>query len=88
MLASLANTRLDCLAWLQGFTGFGMQDPKQRITMAKVMRHPWVTKRGQWPLKSVREMLRDDGKIDDDEPELPDLMSTFNVLDVPRQVPF
>lgn len=65
-----------------------MQDPKQRITMAKVMRHPWVTKRGQWPLKSVREMLRDDGKIDDDEPELPDLMSTFNVLDVPRQVPF
>ena len=54
--------------------------------MAKVMKHPWVTKRGQWPLKAVREMIKDGGKIDEDEPELPDLMSTFNVLDVPRQV--
>lgn len=62
------------------------QDPKQRITMAKVMKHPWVTKRGQWPLKSVREMMHEHGKVDEDEPELPDLMSTFNVLDVPRQV--
>lgn len=64
-----------------------LQDPKQRITMARVMKHPWVTKRGQWPLKSVREIIREHGKfVDTEEPELPDLMSTYNVLDVPRQV--
>ena len=63
-----------------------MQDPKQRITMGKVMKHPWVTKRGQWPLKCVRDIFRDQGQLDEEEPEMPDLMSTFNVLDVPRQV--
>lgn len=64
-----------------------MQDPKQRITMTRVMKHPWVTKRGQWPLRSVREMMKEHGKvIDNEEPELPDLMATYNVLDVPRQV--
>ncbi len=64
-----------------------VQDPKQRITMARVMKHPWVTKRMQWPLKSVREMMKEHGKvIDNEEPELPDLMATYNVLDVPRQV--
>jgi hypothetical protein len=56
--------------------------------MTRVMKHPWVTKRGQWPLRSVREMVKEHGKVmNDDEPELPDLMSTYNVLDVPRQVP-
>lgn len=31
--------------------------------------------------------MRDQGKaVDNEEPELPDLMSTYNVLDVPRQV--
>lgn len=64
-----------------------IQDPKQRITMARVMKHPWVTKRGQWPLKSVREIIKEHGRfVDSEEPELPDLMSTYNVLDVPRQV--
>ena len=53
--------------------------------MSQVMKHPWVTKRGQWPLKSVREMIKETGKIDDDDVILPDLMSTYNVLDVPRQ---
>ena len=54
--------------------------------MAKVMKHSWVTKRGAWPLKSVREMLREGVSLDESEAELPDLMATFNVLDVPRQV--
>jgi len=56
--------------------------------MTHVMKHPWVTKRGQWPLRSVREMVKEHSKmLNEDEPELPDLMSTYNVLDVPRQVP-
>ena len=50
------------------------------------MKHPWVTKRGQWPLKSVKEMIKETGKIDEDDVVLPDLMATHNVLDVPRQV--
>ena len=55
--------------------------------MARVMKHPWVTKRGQWQLRSVREMMKEHGRVvDNEEPELPDLMSTYNVLDVPRQV--
>ena len=55
--------------------------------MTQVMKHPWVTKRGQWPLKSVKEMVKETGKIDDeDDVILPDLMATMNVLDVPRQV--
>lgn len=64
-----------------------MQDPKQRLTMPRVMKHAWVTKRGQWPLRTVRETLRAGDAIGaDDEPELPDFMSTLNVLDVPRAV--
>ena len=31
--------------------------------------------------------MKDQGKVvDNEEPELPDLMATYNVLDVPRQV--
>lgn len=67
-----------------------LQNPKERITLPAVMRHPWVTKRGAWPLQTVREM----GGVTEEEEEeinpqlvsLPDMMSTVNVLDVPRQV--
>ena len=65
-----------------------LQDPKQRLTMPKVMKHPWVTKRGQWPLRTVRETVRAGDAIgaDDEEPDMPDFMSTLNVLDIPRAV--
>ena len=64
-----------------------MQDPKQRLTLRQVMRHPWVTRRNAWPLKTVREMLLH-GEDPSAPPVLPDLMSTYNVLDIPRQVLF
>ncbi|KAK9800910.1 hypothetical protein WJX73_010144 [Symbiochloris irregularis] len=62
------------------------KDPKQRLTMQRVMKHAWVTKRGVWPLRTVRETLRAGDAIgaDDDEPDMPDFMSTLNVLDIPR----
>lgn len=67
----------------------GAQNPRERITLPQVMKHPWVTKRGAWPLQTVREM----GNCPEEEEEinpqlvsLPDMMSTVNVLDVPRQV--
>jgi hypothetical protein len=67
-----------------------VQNPKERITLPNIMRHPWVTKRGAWPLQTVREM---GGVLEDEEDEinpqlvsLPDMMNTVNVLDVPRQV--
>lgn len=76
------------------------QDPSQRITLARVMRHPWVTRSGAWPLATLREMggccaggSASGGEEEDDclvtHPQLvplPDLMATVNVLDVPRQV--
>lgn len=68
------------------------QDPLQRITLQKVMQHPWVTKQGAWPLRTMKEMLRNGAGPDDDDDDLesfgqmPDLMATVNVLDVPRQV--
>ena len=70
-----------------GWAG-GWQDPKQRLTMPRVMHHPWVTKRGQWPLRTVRETVRAGDTIgaDEMEPEMPDFMSTLNVLDLPRAV--
>eukprot|EP00884_Botryococcus_braunii_P004062 jgi/Botrbrau1/13657/Bobra.0292s0007.1 len=67
------------------------KDPTQRITLQKVMQHPWVTKQGAWPLRTMKEMLRSGAGPDDDDDDLenfgqmPDLMSTVNVLDVPRQ---
>ena len=54
-----------------------------------VMRHPWVTKRGAWPLQTVREMGGCPEEEDEINPQLvslPDMMSTLNVLDIPRQV--
>jgi hypothetical protein len=75
----------------EGLRGF-LQDPTQRITLQKVMQHPWVTKQGAWPLRTMKEMLRSGAGPDDDDEDLenfgqmPDLMSTVNVLDVPRQV--
>lgn len=69
-----------------------MQEPSQRITLQKVMQHPWVTRQGAWPLRTMKEMLRSGAGPDDDDDDienygqLPDLMSTVNVLDVPRQV--
>lgn len=50
-----------------------------------MMKHPWVTRRGSWPLRSVKEMVQA-GETPEQAPVLPDLMSTLNVLDVPRQV--
>ncbi len=70
------------------------------------MRHPWVTRRGAWPLRTVREMVRAGlspaegdaadaplppagagfGNTPPGSPAaLPDMLSTINVLDVPRQ---
>ena len=49
------------------------------------MKHPWITRRGSWPLRSVKEMVRQ-GDTPELPPVLPDLMSTLNVLDIPRQV--
>ena len=49
------------------------------------MKHPWVTRRGSWPLRTVKEMVQA-GETPEQAPVLPDLMSTLNVLDVPRQV--
>ena len=55
--------------------------------MPRVMKHAWVTRSGHWPLRTVREMIRAGDTIGDDEaPEMPDFMSTLNVLDIPRQV--
>ena len=71
-----------------------LQNPRERITLSRVMRHPWVTKRSAWPLLTVREMGGCTEAADDDmndiNPQLvqlPDLMATSNVLDIPRQVP-
>lgn len=50
-----------------------------------MMKHPWVTRRGSWPLRTVKEMVQA-GETPEQPPVLPDLMSTLNVLDVPRQV--
>lgn len=78
-----------CLALFVASQGCGVvdQDPKQRLTMPRVMKHAWVTKRGAWPLRTVRETVRAGDAIGaDDEPEMPDFMSTLNVLDVPRAV--
>ncbi len=50
-----------------------------------MMKHPWVTRRGSWPLRTVKEMVRM-GDTPELPPVLPDLMSTLNVLDIPRQV--
>jgi hypothetical protein len=75
------------------------QDPKKRITLPKVMRHSWVTKAGEWPLRTIKELLRagdgleEEGDDADDDAvpsylspaELPDMMATHNVLDVPQQ---
>lgn len=63
-----------------------VQNPKERITLSKMMKHPWVTRGGGWPLRSVKEMIRV-GERPELPPVLPDLMSTLNVLDIPRQVP-
>ena len=70
-----------------------LQNPRERITLSRVMRHPWVTKRSAWPLLTVREMGGCTEAMDDDmndiNPQLvklPDLMATSNVLDIPRQV--
>lgn len=62
-----------------------IQNPKERITLNKMMKHSWVTRRGSWPLRSVKEMIRV-GERPELPPVLPDLMSTLNVLDIPRQV--
>ena len=62
-----------------------LQNPKERITLPKMMKHPWVTRRGSWPLRSMKEMVRS-GEDLDEQAEVPDLMNTFHVLDVPRQV--
>lgn len=65
------------------------QNPRERITLPVVMRHPWVTKRGAWPLQTVREMGGCPEEEDEINPQLvslPDMMSTLNVLDIPRQV--
>jgi len=62
-----------------------LQNPKERITLGKMMKHPWVTRRGSWPLRTVKEMVRM-GDTPELPPALPDLMSTLNVLDIPRQV--
>lgn len=69
-----------------------LQNPRERITLGRVMRHPWVTKRGAWPLLTVREMGGCPDSEDDANDlnpqllQLPDLMATSNVLDIPRQV--
>lgn len=62
-----------------------VQNPKERITLSKMMKHSWVTRCGSWPLRSVKEMIRV-GERPELPPVLPDLMSTLNVLDIPRQV--
>ena len=62
-----------------------IQNPKERITLSKMMKHSWVTRRDSWPLRSVKEMIRV-GERPELPPVLPDLMSTLNVLDIPRQV--
>ena len=69
-----------------------LQNPRERISLSKVMRHPWVTKRGAWPLLTLREMggcMEADDDMNELNPQLmqlPDLMATSNVLDIPRQV--
>ncbi len=51
-----------------------------------------MTKRGAWPLLTLREMggcLEADDDMNELNPQLmqlPDLMATSNVLDIPRQV--
>jgi hypothetical protein len=68
-----------------------VQNPRERITLPIVMKHPWVTKRGAWPLQTVREMggcPEEEEEINPQLVSLPDMMSTVNVLDIPRQVHF
>lgn len=60
------------------------KNPKERISLSRMMKHPWVTRRGSWPLRTVKEMVQA-GETPEQPPVLPDLMSTLNVLDVPRQ---
>lgn len=60
------------------------KNPKERITLGKMMKHPWVTRHGSWPLRTVKEMVRV-GEKPELPPVLPDLLSTLNVLDIPRQ---
>lgn len=33
-----------------------LQSPKERITLQEVMKHPWVTMDGKFPLKSYRDL--------------------------------
>ncbi len=33
-----------------------VQNPRNRISLPDIMRHPWVTMSGQFPLKSTREL--------------------------------
>jgi serine/threonine protein kinase len=33
------------------------KDPEQRITLAEIMQHPWVTEHGRQPLPSLRTLL-------------------------------
>ncbi|KAK9905511.1 hypothetical protein WJX75_001206 [Coccomyxa subellipsoidea] len=64
------------------------KNPRERITLPIVMKHPWVTKRGAWPLQTVREMggcPEEEEEINPQLVSLPDMMSTVNVLDIPRQ---
>ena len=66
-----------------------LQNPRERIMLPAVMKHAWVTKRGAWPLQTVREMGGCPEEEEDINPQLvalPDMMSTMNVLDIPRQV--
>jgi hypothetical protein len=85
-----------------------LQNPRERITLGRVMRHDWVTKRGAWPLATMRELSGCAAAAGggDETPrgaanaaaaedclltnpaalQLPDLLSTMNVLDVPREV--
>ena len=78
------------------------QDPRQRIKLPRIMKHPWVTKQGAWPLATLREMGGRGGSASEDAEsaaavedclltapgllQLPDLMSTSHGLDVPREV--
>lgn len=54
------------------------QDPRKRITLAGLARHPWVSLNGRFPLKLVRELKP--GETNEHHDELAEPGRTFEEL--------
>lgn len=42
--------------------GVYVQNPRDRITLPEIMRHPWVTMSGHFPLKSTKDLKGDESQ--------------------------